>query len=282
MNTETYLLAAQRLVPIQCVLQGHPVTSGLKSIDYTLGNQAAEPDNAQEHYTETLFLVPKGTGTSSRFSPPPLASKADFGWSEDTHIYLCPMLLFKIHPDFDTVIQQILAADSRAEIWFIKAQEQPLHSLLLKRFQTSIPEHWQRIHFLDRLPETRFYQALQTADVVLDSFGFGGGTTNKMVLGVGQPLLTCPGQFARSRFGLSSYHRIGLEDWVSPSPTAYVERALQLAQNKDLRKKCRQELINRQSLIFKQESTNYDLADFITEAVAHYPQKLIRPGVLQS
>ncbi|MFM6395632.1 MAG: hypothetical protein ACKPFF_03010, partial [Planktothrix sp.] len=53
MNPPTMELAALRLAPIQCTAWGHPVTSGLPTIDYFLSSQLMEPENAQEHYSET-------------------------------------------------------------------------------------------------------------------------------------------------------------------------------------------------------------------------------------
>lgn len=38
MDAWIMLFAHQRLAPIQCMLWGHPITSGLKSIDYFIGS----------------------------------------------------------------------------------------------------------------------------------------------------------------------------------------------------------------------------------------------------
>lgn len=54
MNPTALGLAALRLAPIQCSLWGHPVTSGLPTIDYALTPEAFEPANAEQHYTERL------------------------------------------------------------------------------------------------------------------------------------------------------------------------------------------------------------------------------------
>src|SRR4029077_2902951 len=45
-------LAALRLAPVQCSTWGHPVTSGLPTVDYFLSSHLMEPEDGQAHYTE--------------------------------------------------------------------------------------------------------------------------------------------------------------------------------------------------------------------------------------
>jgi predicted O-linked N-acetylglucosamine transferase (SPINDLY family) len=54
MEPVTYTLAFSRLAPVQCVMWGHPATSGIDTIDYYLSSELAEPDDAQRNYTEKL------------------------------------------------------------------------------------------------------------------------------------------------------------------------------------------------------------------------------------
>jgi predicted O-linked N-acetylglucosamine transferase (SPINDLY family) len=58
MDAPTIPIASLRLAPVQCTAWGHPVTSGLPTIDYYLSSELMEPENAQEHYTETLIRLP--------------------------------------------------------------------------------------------------------------------------------------------------------------------------------------------------------------------------------
>ena len=51
-------LAAQRLAPVQCTTWGHPVTSGLPTVDHYLSADAMEPPDGDTHYTERLVRLP--------------------------------------------------------------------------------------------------------------------------------------------------------------------------------------------------------------------------------
>ena len=51
-------LAAMRLAPVQCVTWGHPVTTGMPTIDYYLSSALMEPENGERWYTERLVNLP--------------------------------------------------------------------------------------------------------------------------------------------------------------------------------------------------------------------------------
>ena len=58
MNPATLQLAALRLAPVQCKGWGHPVTTGLPTMDYYLSSDLMEPEEARSHYSETLVRLP--------------------------------------------------------------------------------------------------------------------------------------------------------------------------------------------------------------------------------
>ncbi|MEY2979203.1 MAG: hypothetical protein RLZZ435_3342, partial [Cyanobacteriota bacterium] len=58
MDIKSTLLARLRLAPVQCVLWGHPVTTGSEVIDYFLTADLMEPDDAPDHYSEQLVHLP--------------------------------------------------------------------------------------------------------------------------------------------------------------------------------------------------------------------------------
>ena len=60
MDAFSYFLAFSRLAPVQCVLGGHPETTGIKNVDYFLSPGLAEPADSEEHYSETLVRLDTG------------------------------------------------------------------------------------------------------------------------------------------------------------------------------------------------------------------------------
>ncbi|MBY0407638.1 MAG: hypothetical protein K2Q01_08090, partial [Rickettsiales bacterium] len=52
-----YFAAFSRLAPVQCTWGGHPVTTGIPTMDYYLTAQDAEPQHPEMHYTEKPVLL---------------------------------------------------------------------------------------------------------------------------------------------------------------------------------------------------------------------------------
>ena len=115
MDARTQVLAACRLAPRQLAAWGHPVTTGLGSIDGYLTCADMEPPDADAHYSERLHALP-GIGTAYAFpAAPERRTRAALGLP-DGPLYLVPQSSFKIHPDNDAVLAAIAARDPRATL----------------------------------------------------------------------------------------------------------------------------------------------------------------------
>lgn len=82
-------LAGLRLAPLQAASWGHPVTSGLPTIDYFVSSELMEPDDGQAQYTERLVRLP-GIGVCCETPKIPTAllwkTRRDFGLREDAAV----------------------------------------------------------------------------------------------------------------------------------------------------------------------------------------------------
>ena len=65
MDPVTGALAALRLAPLQVASWGHPVTTGLPTVDLFVSGELLEPAQAAAHYVEQLVRLP-GTGVCTR------------------------------------------------------------------------------------------------------------------------------------------------------------------------------------------------------------------------
>jgi predicted O-linked N-acetylglucosamine transferase (SPINDLY family) len=179
MDPLTYYLAYARLAPVQCVTWGHPLTTGIPTIDYFISSRDSEPDEAESHYTERLVRLPHLTNYYYKPTPPRHAkAREDFGFDQAAHLYVCPQSLFKLHPDNDLIFGDILQKDPRARIVLIEGKQSTWTELLRKRQQKAMGLRADRIHFIPFQPLTDFRQLLALADVVLDPLHFGGGDTS--------------------------------------------------------------------------------------------------------
>ena len=75
------------------------------------------------------------------YHPPALASPAKsrdyFGLAKDENLYLCPQAPFKVHPDYDLLLGEILRSDPRGRVLFVRSQNPSWTRIkLLRRFST--------------------------------------------------------------------------------------------------------------------------------------------------
>jgi predicted O-linked N-acetylglucosamine transferase (SPINDLY family) len=268
MDTWTYFLSFARLAPIQLVMGGHPITSGVPNVDYFLSSSYDELPHAQEHYRERLIQMPVRPVC---FSPAPKTpqqkSRADFGMSEQAHIYLCPMTPFKIHPANDALFGEVLRRDSRGELVFVVNHQTELWERLRQRFARTIPDVVGRIRYLPYLSLLDLAEVLRLSNVMLDTVGFNGGTTALEALSVGTPIITLPGEFLRQRGTYAHYNQIGLFDCVAQNEADYVRLATEMAGCADRREQIKQEILARNAALFGQMGWIPQLSEYLLEAL---------------
>lgn len=268
MDPWTYFLSFARLAPIQLVMGGHPITSGVPNVDYFLSSSYDELPQAQEHYREHLIQMPVRPVC---FSPapkmPPQKTRADFGLSEQAHIYLCPMTPFKIHPANDALFGEVLRRDSRGELVFVVNHQTELWERLRQRFARTIPDVAGRIRYLPYMSLLDLAEVLRLSNVMLDTVGFNGGTTALEALSVGTPIITLPGEFLRQRGTYAHYNQIGLFDCVAQDEADYVRLATEIASCTDRREQIKQEILARNSVLFGQMGWIRPLSEYLLEAL---------------
>jgi predicted O-linked N-acetylglucosamine transferase (SPINDLY family) len=269
MDPWTYFLAFARLAPIQCVSWGHPVTTGLPAIDYFLSAALLEPKDAEEHYTEAL-IRPNKINTYY-FEPKissPIKDRAALGLPEDAHLYVCSQSLFKIHPDFDTVLGQILRGDPNGRLVLIEGMCADWRPLLLSRFRRTFPGEVDRVIFVPRLSQEDFLHLQARADVLLDTTHFGGGNTSYEAFAFGTPIVTRAGAFLRDRITYACYRQMGLADCVATSDADYVRIALRLGTDPAWREQVRAEILARKHRLYEDPVALQELEAFFLGAVA--------------
>lgn len=239
MDPLSYFLAFARLAPRQIVIGGHPVTTGIAAIDEFVTADLMEPPDAASHYTEALLRTPTGVFYFERpVVPSVLKTRAELGLPPSGHLYLCPMMLQKIHPDFDAAVERILQLDIEGHVVFFEDPARPQrHRQLAARFDRTIDAAVRsRVVFLPWIHDYDDFIAVNAAcDVVLDPFHFGVGSTLIATFAVRAAIVTWPGTFMRGRVGLGFCRMLDIPDCVAESQAAYPALAVRLAGDRVLR-----------------------------------------------
>ena len=255
MDSATMTLAALRLAPVQCVAWGHPVTTGLPTMDYFLSSEAMEPTESAEAYSEQLVKLP---GLSIAYSRPVLPelvrTRPDFGLPEDKVLYLCCQSLFKYLPENDEVWVNIRKQVPNAHFVFIHNKSSKitnrLKTRLASQFQAVGLELEDSVTFVEQLAFEDYLQLNGLCDIYLDSLGWSGGNTSLEALAWGLPMVTLAGQWMRGRHTAAILSEMDMGDWVANDRSGYVERAIMLGEDEARRKSVSEMLIERSRLIY--------------------------------
>lgn len=265
MDPLAYFLAYSRLAPVQCVTWGHPVTTGIDTIDYFISADAIEPPGAAGHYSEQLVRLP-AFFLPAYEQPPPLTavkSREQFGLRDDRHLYICPQSLFKLHPDFDWAIGEILRRDPNGEVLLIHDAYPMPAAMLRERFRGNFPDVEDRVKFMPRMPWLDCLNLMAVSDVMLDTFHFGGGNTSYEGLAMGTPIVTLPAPHLRGRFTLGCYLEMGLDECIARTPQHYVDIAVQLARERDYREHVSRKIVATRDVLFENVGAVRALEDFL-------------------
>jgi len=251
MESFTYFLAFSRLAPLQLAGWGHADTTGLDTLDYYVSHAECEPPGAEAHYEEKLAAVGPGTALAYYYRPE-LHSKGreELGLPSGS-LYLCPQHLFKIHPEQDLLFRDILARDPNGRLLLIRDRADGLWRVLERRLRRTMPDLMGRVTFLPPLSHQDYLSVAAAADVVLDTVHFGGGNSSFDCLAVGAPIVTLPGQFARSRYTLADYARMEVTDCVARSSAQYIDIAVRLGADRDANRALRARLAEATPRLFE-------------------------------
>ncbi len=235
-NPLTYFLAFARLAPVQATVLGHPVTSGLPEMDYFLSCAAAEPEGAQDHYSERLVAL---DGPPTCYPEPPApdgGDRAAFGLPAEGRLYLFAQNLFKLHPQMDPAFAALVQLDGAARIALVAGHDPAWSEAAEARLRPILGD---RLVMLPRLSDPQFQGLLSVSDVCLDSFHFSGANTSFQSLAVGTPVVTLPGAFVRGRQTLGIYAATGarqaLDELVARDAEDWAAKAVAAATRPSLR-----------------------------------------------
>lgn len=245
-------LATLRLAPLQLAGWGHPITTGLPTIDIFISGELIEPPEAAQHYRERLIRL-SGTGACSVL--PHIAADASVRDRLDiptdrtiTHFLIC-QLAAKLNPAFDHLYPRIAQAHPASWFWFVRDNQTSwatsnLETRLCQAFEGHGLSPQQHLRFIDWLPAEQFLGLLDCMDIYLDTPAFSGYTTAWQALHRGLPIITLEGRFMRQRLAAGLLRQIGMPDTIATDTEDYIHKATHLAKHPLLREKISEQLIN--------------------------------------
>jgi len=262
MDPTAQLLACLRLAPLQAMFWGHPVTTGLDTVDAVLSSGLLEPEDAALHYRERLLRLP-GLGAAEQALPAPPSPAARGSGLE----LFCAQTVFKLLPAQDHAFARILAALPGARLHLIAHPDGSVRDWLRARMAPVLDAHGvdpARMVLHPFLGHAGFLALAAGCDLGLDSIGWSGGMSTLDQFAVGLPVVAVEGRVMRQRQAAAIARALGAGELVAADADDYVRRAVALAQDRPLREALRERL--RQSLpeLWRDAaSTQAALAEFL-------------------
>ena len=115
---------------------------------------------------------------------------------------------------------------------------------------------------------------LAIADIQLDTYPYGGWTTNMEALYVGLPIVTQEGHMARSRWGAHMLRALGVYEGIANSADEYVEWAVRFARAPELRRLVKEKMISQgRQIIFNGAAAQAAYEDALLKIFAENSQQ---------
>ena len=253
MDPATCTLAALRLAPVQVAGWGHPVTTGLPSMDLFVSGELLEGTAAEAHYREKLVRLP-GTGVCTEWvagqpqrweAPAPQMSQPDTPARETSSLAtpargtkvvrfaLCHQPI-KFDPAHDLLFARIARAVGPSEFWLASPAKLDwvttrVRARLAAAFRAEGLDPDVYLRVMPWLTRDQFAGFLDEMDVYLDCPAFSGYTTAWRAIHRGLPIVTLEGEFLRQRLAAGLLRQIGMTEGIASSGDQYVEIAVHWA-----------------------------------------------------
>ena len=281
MHPLTTRLAAMRLAPVQAAAWGHPLTTGLPTIDLFLSAQAFEPASAAAHYSERLVALPHlGVCLQPQRQDPVTPDFATLRLPADEPLLLCPGSPFKYTPQGDAALAAVarrLQALGRGRLVFFGSHRPAMSAQVERRMRQAFAQagadYDRTVAWIPALSRGLYFGLMKHATGLLDTIGFSGFNTAVQALECELPVVAFEGEFMRGRLASGPLRRLGLDELVATSAEDFASIAARLVEDAPWRAHLQREIAQRRHALFHDQAPVRALEDALFEAAG-----VARPG----
>ncbi len=223
---------ARRPAPLQISYLGFPGTLGAEFIDYAVVDRVVCPPGAERHWTEKLVFLPNCYFVASNRDRATIrqVSRASTGLPASALVLCCFNNTHKIEPIMFSIWMRTLCAVPEAVLWLFAVDVRVQNNLRREARLRGVDPG--RLYFAPYWTHERHLGRLAHADLMVDTLYYNAHTTAVDALGVGVPVLTCPGTSMPARVASSLLKAIGMPELVARDLAEYEQRLLYLAKNR--------------------------------------------------
>jgi protein O-GlcNAc transferase len=231
MSVSLLPIFACKPAPVQIAWLAYPGTTGLPEMDYRVTDRYLDPEDLPaEPYSEQSLVLPDTFWCYDPAAREPAVSELPA--RSNGHItFGCLNSFWKLN-------------EKTLQLWARVLERVPGSRMLLLAPDGSARERVrevfraggvapERIEFVSRRPRAEYLKVYQQIDVCLDALPYNGHTTSLDAFWMGVPVLTLVGDTVVGRAGLCQALNLGLPEWVTHTPEAFVDSAIRLVEDRD-------------------------------------------------
>lgn len=239
------LAVARKPAPIVVTWLGFPGTSGMSAVDYII----VPPDpllEAGAWCTEKPWPLPDCYGVRTGIPEVPILPGLPCERMGRPFTFGCLNNFRKASQETIRLWSSVLnrVPDSRLVVVARGGRDGTLVAYIHEQF-ARFGVQPERVDILGMQSQLDYFNSYNEIDLGLDPFPFNGGTTGYDSIWMGVPYVTWPGDMLVSRMGKAILENVGLGQLIVGSADDYVEKAVELASDRERLKSLRHGLRER-------------------------------------
>ena len=255
---------ALKPAPVQVTWLGYFATTGVKEIDYILGDHFVIPVNEEHHFSEKIKRLPE---TYFCFTQPNVSLEInELPAIKNGHItFGCFNNFSKVNEEVISLWARLLIAVEGSRL-FLKARQLQDPCILMRTIDTfrSLGVSSERLILEGQTSRLQYFKSYHKVDIGLDPFPYPGGTTSVESLWMGVPVITKKGKSFIAHNGETIAKNSGQEDWIALDESQYLEKAIHFSSDlkslNDLRARLRGQILASPLFDAERFARNFELA----------------------
>ena len=226
---ELYKLKPCRL---QASWAGWLASTGLKEMDYIIGDKIASPLKDQQNFTEKIYNLPNSWCVYSKSELN--KNLIDKPQKKDYVIFGCVQRPEKLNSLLLNTWCEIMRFNPRSGLQFNNKYYSLYDEIIIKNFFEKRGIEKNRIVF-NRCKNRKIYlESFNEIDIYLDTFPYNGGTTSFEASFFNIPILTMKNESHMFRCGESINGALNCNDWIANDIKDYIFKAKKFCNNENL------------------------------------------------
>ena len=224
--------------PIQINAIGYPGTLGASFIHYMIIDQTAMPVENQKFISEKPIYLPF-TLCALETNIPLLTdtpTRSKLGLPEEGFVFCAINSTYKITPvEFD-IWMRLLQHTEGSVLWLLESNKWARGNLIKEAEARGVDAKrlvFQPMMVKDSASQQQYLSQFKLADLYLDTFIYGAGSSACNALWAGLPVITLIGQGLTTRMAASYLNSIDLPELITTTADEYEKLALSLSKNSE-------------------------------------------------